>query len=100
MVKFVWPVHVLDKRQEKIQGDLSCKGSARKPTRIAPAAGNDAAYSKADEICFSASVRAKKMLVLSSRQKAEAVEILLRVSGRCESGSCRHAMAELSHLRC
>ena len=57
VAKFVWPsvLRMLDKRQEKIQGDLDAAAKAREEAnkdREIAAAGIDAAKQQADEIGF------------------------------------------------
>ena len=97
----VWPsvLRMLDKRQEKIQGDLDAAAKAREEAnkdREIAAAGIDAAKQQADEIVSAAKREGEEERArIIEQAKAEAVEIITKGKGVVESER-RHAMAELS----
>ena len=101
VAKFVWPsvLRMLDKRQEKIQGDLDAAAKAREEAnkdREIAAAGIDAAKQQADEIVSAAKREGEEERArIIEQAKAEAVEIITKGKGVVESER-RHAMAELS----
>lgn len=90
---------MLDKRQEKIQGDLDAAAKAREEAnkdREIAAAGIDAAKQQADEIVSAAKREGEEERArIIEQAKAEAVEIITKGKGVVESER-RHAMAELS----
>ena len=96
-----WPsvLRMLDKRQEKIQGDLDAAAKAREEAnkdREIAAAGIDAAKQQADEIVSAAKREGEEERArIIEQAKAEAVEIITKGKGVVESER-RHAMAELS----
>ena len=85
VAKFVWPsvLRMLDKRQEKIQGDLDAAAKAREEAnRIVKSQQlvSTQLSSKQTRLFLLLSVRAKKsVLVLSSRQRQKLSRLLLRV---------------------
>lgn len=101
VAKFVWPsvLNALDKRQEKIQGDLDAAAKSREEANIdreIAAAGIDVAKQQADEIVSAAKREGEEERArIIEQAKVEAAEIVTKGKGVVESER-RHAMAELS----
>lgn len=101
VAKFVWPsvLHMLDKRQEKIQSDLDAAAKSREEAnkdREIAAAGIDAAKQKANEIVSAAKREGEEERSrIIEQARAEAAEILTKGRDAVEAER-RHAMAELS----
>ena len=101
VAKFVWPsvLTALDKRQEKIQGDLDAAAKSREEAnkdREIAAAGIDVAKQQADEIVSAAKREGEEERArIIEQAKVEAAEIVTKGKGVVESER-RHAMAELS----
>ena len=80
-------LRMLDKRQEKIQGDLDAAAKAREEAnkdREIAAAGIDAAKQQADEIVSAAKREGEEERArIIEQAKAEAVEIITKGKGRC-----------------